>query len=129
MEQKITAEQCALARAACIDAGQNPDSFVDYSDLRKGKKNWEYFLEPVAAKMAPDRLDELIEDTARMRDQIAKCIPVLREVTAEVLSLRAKTAALQRSMQQIANLDPDSFNASAKAVQMAKTALLIPVPK
>ncbi len=37
----------------------------------------------------------------------------------------AKLAALTRSMQQIANLDPADFNSANKAVSMAKAALLI----
>ena len=113
--------------------------------------------------LAPDQLDEMLATTVAMRTQIDRCIPFLREVTAEVLSLRAenvslkakltahptskistefyiatrgeneilksKLQALTRSMQQIANLDPDSFNSSQRAVQMAKTALLIPILK
>jgi len=37
----------------------------------------------------------------------------------------AKLAALTRSMQQIANLEPSDFNSANKAVSMAKAALLI----
>ncbi len=47
----------------------------------------------------------------------------------EIAQTRDKLAAFTRSMQQIANLDPDSFNSSQKAVQMAKAALLVPSPK
>lgn len=51
------------------------------------------------------------------------------DAAVELIRLQSKFNAMQHSLQQIANLDPDSFNSSQRAIQMAKTALLIPVPK
>lgn len=42
---KPLAERIEAAREACIANGEDPDGYLDYSDLRKGKQNWEYYLE------------------------------------------------------------------------------------
>lgn len=34
----------AEARAACIANGEDPDDWLDYADLRNGKKRWQYFV-------------------------------------------------------------------------------------
>jgi hypothetical protein len=38
------------ARKLATDNGEDPEGYVDYSDLRNGKQRWEYFVD--AAKVA-----------------------------------------------------------------------------
>lgn len=41
---RYTAKQEEQAKAACLAAGQRPDSYIDYTDLRADFQNWQYFL-------------------------------------------------------------------------------------
>lgn len=47
MAKSYTTEEKEAAIAICTLAGQDPYSYIDYSDLRSGKQNWEYFLPSV----------------------------------------------------------------------------------
>lgn len=74
-----------------------------------------------------DRNDPKVVRSATAQEVIEP-IPLTPE-QIELQQIYSKLHALTRSMQQIANLDPDSFNSANRAVSMAKTALLIPIPK
>lgn len=85
--------------------------------------------------MVGDKVEALIVEHAALlqeRDVLRQALTQHCAKTVDesaFIALTQKHAAFQRSMQQIANLDPNHFNAANKAVQMAKIALLIPISK
>lgn len=85
-------------------------------------------IEPIPLTPEQEELAKLYSNYAAIRRALTQHCSKTVDPSAFV-ALTEKHAALRRSMQQIANLDPNHFNAANKAVQMAKTALLIPISK
>ncbi|PHS22185.1 MAG: hypothetical protein COA84_13475 [Robiginitomaculum sp.] len=62
----------AIAKALCLTAGQDPTDFGDYSDLRRGKQRWEYFIDDAKEDYRKELIEMVIKEVEGVLTEVGE---------------------------------------------------------